>query len=153
MLTWVSTWRQRSGSRAGQRGSTRTSVHSDRPTGAWASEDARAKVSHRGAWLRPSDRLPTDLGGARVRPRGSSWPTLVWAQDYMKSPSMKIHKECLKTPYARRDRDGRLAPLGAFWRWLGAPSARWGLLPPVGGRQAPGARGWRLAPLCVRAHA
>ncbi|GMN61121.1 hypothetical protein TIFTF001_030206 [Ficus carica] len=67
------------GSRAGQRGSTRTSVHLDRPTGAWASEDARAKVSQRGAWLKPSDRLPTDLGGDRVRPRGSSWPTLVWA--------------------------------------------------------------------------
>ncbi|GMN38767.1 hypothetical protein TIFTF001_008000 [Ficus carica] len=79
VLVWVSTWWQQSGLRAGQRGSTRTSVHSDRPIGVWVSEDARTKVSQRGEWLRPSERLPTDLGGVRVRPRGSSWPTLVWA--------------------------------------------------------------------------
>ncbi|GMN68850.1 hypothetical protein TIFTF001_037901 [Ficus carica] len=44
----------------------------------------------------------------------------------MKSPSMKIHQECLKTPYARRDHDGRLEPVG--------------LLGTCGGHRAPGAR-------------
>ncbi|GMN72523.1 hypothetical protein TIFTF001_054743, partial [Ficus carica] len=47
-------------------GKTRQSVHSDRPTCAWASEDARAKGSQRGAWLRPSDRLRQTWAGLGI---------------------------------------------------------------------------------------
>ncbi|GMN21188.1 hypothetical protein TIFTF001_043251 [Ficus carica] len=71
-------------------------------------------------------------------------------QDYMKSPSMKIHQE-FKMPYDRRDRDGspwvgRLAPVGGGGE---APGDR-GMRPaPVGGHRPPGTRGWRLAPLCA----
>ena len=56
----------------------------------------------------------------------------------MKSPSMKIHKECLKIPYAHR-------ALGGAWRLLGLPGTRGGCLAPLGG--PPGTRGVRLAPL------